>query len=171
MEQNIKLQLISTEHGFDNFDVIGHLEIRRVTIGHNLERGDVFNVYGPESTKRGATWRGTVEMSLASFLLLSADTIEVSREIKFSHEAFWGEALNGDGQAWGVKENGLILYEAMFCEGTARRLAQLSSLHPDEDWGAISARLESEGFDLFDPGMQAAVMTEIQSGVASSHRG
>lgn len=89
--------------------MIGHSEIHRVTIGHNLGIGDVFNVYGPESTKRGAAWRGGIKESLASFLLID----------------------------------------------TARRLAQLSSLHPDEDWNDISVRLESEGFDLSDPGVQS----------------
>lgn len=171
MVQNIKLQITSSENGFDDFDVIDHPEIRRVKLGHNLERGDVFSVYGPESTKRGATWRGNIEASLASFLLISADQIQVSREMKFSHEAFEGDALNGDGQAWGVKENGLVVYEAMFCESTARRLAQLSSLYPGEDWNAMRVRLESEEYDLSDPGMQSAARPETQVNTASRPRG
>lgn len=164
MNSKIKLQLVSTEHGFDDFDVVGHQDIHRICVGQGLANGGVFNVYGPGSTKRGAAWRGTIESSLASFLVVSASSIEVSREMKFSNEAFKAEAMNGDGEAWGVRDASSVVYETMFCESTARRLAQLTSLYPDEDWNAVSARLESEGFDLTDPGLQSSARHPSQCG-------
>ncbi|HIH2744875.1 TPA: hypothetical protein ACYLN4_000541 [Burkholderia lata] len=44
-----------------------------------------------------------------------------------------------------------ILYDAMFTEQTARRLAALSTQFPERDWNAQSEVLKSEGFDLGDP--------------------
>lgn len=164
MNNGIKLQLISAEHGFDDYDVTGHEDIHRVCVGQALKQGDIFNVYGPESTKRGATWQGSVEKSLSSFLLVNVDAISVSRELKCSHEAFKGDALNGEGEAWGVRDATSVVYETMFCESTARRLAQLTSQYPEEDWNSISARLESEGCDLSDPGTQSNTQRATQDG-------
>ncbi len=80
--ENIKLQRTSAEHGFDDFDVTGHPEGHRVTVGHGLQRGGMFNVYGPESTKRGATWCGSVEASLASFWKVSQESIQVCMDLR-----------------------------------------------------------------------------------------
>lgn len=99
MGNNINLQLTSSEHGIDDFDVTGHEDIHRVCVGHGIKNGDVFNVYGPESTKRGATWRGSVENSLSSFLVVDVDSVHVSRELKRTHEAYKGNALTGAGEA------------------------------------------------------------------------
>ena len=44
-----------------------------------------------------------------------------------------------------------ILYDAMFTERTARRLADLSTQFPERDWNAQSEVLKSERFDLGDP--------------------
>lgn len=66
-----------------------------------------------------------------------------------------GSAGNGLSTAWGVKQGNYALYDPMFTESTARRLAELSMAHPDNDWDAQSMLLEAEGFDLADPSEQA----------------
>ncbi|PPC84530.1 MAG: hypothetical protein CTY39_08615, partial [Hyphomicrobium sp.] len=80
MTGKIKLQLTTAEHGFEDFDVTGHQDIRRVCVPRGIEQGDIFNVHGPESEKRGAVWCGSIEKSLARFLGVNADSIEVSRD-------------------------------------------------------------------------------------------
>lgn len=67
-EASIQLNLVSSENGFDDFDVIGHFGIRRMTVGHGIKNGDICNVYGPESQKRGAAYQGSPEATLAKFL-------------------------------------------------------------------------------------------------------
>ena len=63
----ITTRLISSEHGFDDFDVLGLAKVHRVCIGHGIKNGDIFNVYCDDGCKLGATWRGTLERSLLSF--------------------------------------------------------------------------------------------------------
>ncbi|WP_087864223.1 hypothetical protein [Comamonas thiooxydans] len=63
----IAVQLVSSEHGFDDYDVTG-CEVHRVTIPHGIKHNEMFNVYGPGSAKRGGTWQGTVEASIKEFL-------------------------------------------------------------------------------------------------------
>jgi hypothetical protein len=65
--------------------------------------------------------------------------------------AFEGDALNGTGRAWGVHQHGVIVYETMFTEATARRLAQLCDSMPRADWETHRAVLAGEGLDLRDP--------------------
>lgn len=67
------------------------------------------------------------------------------------HEAFEGDALNGMGRAWGVKTEREIVYETMFVEATAKRLAKLCDAKPSAGWLTHSAALEREGYDLSDP--------------------
>lgn len=66
------------------------------------------------------------------------------------HEAFESNGLNGPGKAWGVRQGGVV-YEAMFCEATAKRLAVLCDEMPSGDWDAHSQCLQREGFSLEDP--------------------
>lgn len=75
----VHLQLVDDRHGFDDYDVTGHLEATRVKVAGGLSRGDIFNVYGPGSTKRGASWMGSLEESMKKFL--GVDTIHINREL------------------------------------------------------------------------------------------
>lgn len=77
MPHSITVELISAEHGFDDFDVAGHGEVHRICIGHGIQTGELFNAYGPGSTKRGVTWKGSVERSLGSFFGVEAKAIHV----------------------------------------------------------------------------------------------
>ena len=72
---------------------------------------------------------------------------------KSESRAFKGQALNGASGvvAWGVKQAGGLVYEAMFQERTARRLARLTDEFPQADWTRHEAVLVAEGFDLSDP--------------------
>ncbi len=67
------------------------------------------------------------------------------------YAAFEAKALNGDCTAWGVEEDGAVVYEPMFKKATAARLAELCESMPDEGWEAHAAVLEHEGFSLEDP--------------------
>ena len=67
-------------------------------------------------------------------------------------KAFFGEALNGKGKAWGVEKAGGVVYECMFVGATARRLARLNDSMSDADWQRHKAMLEREACDLTDPG-------------------
>ena len=61
------LILVSSEHGFDDFDVDGVPFVHRVCIPHGIQRSRLFNVYCADGRKLGATWVGTVDRSLAAF--------------------------------------------------------------------------------------------------------
>jgi len=74
---HITLTQICSDHGFDDYDVAGHPAIYRVCVGHGLKHGDLFNMYGPAG-KRGATWCGNLEASLARFLDVSAVIVGVA---------------------------------------------------------------------------------------------
>lgn len=62
------LELVSKEHGFDDFNVTGRDELRRICVLHSTKKGDLVNVYFGESSKRGAVWKGTVEATLNQFV-------------------------------------------------------------------------------------------------------
>ena len=74
----IDVQRTSVDHGFNDFDVSGDTYVHRVTVGDGIKKGDYFNVYGPEGSKNGATWLGTLEESLAVHLNVSLDAIHVN---------------------------------------------------------------------------------------------
>ena len=69
--------------------------------------------------------------------------------------AFKSDALNGEGRAWGVLKAGGVVYECMFVERTAKRLAQLDDQKPAANWHQHKAALQREAFDLSDPGTAA----------------
>lgn len=69
---SITTRLISPEHGFDDFDVLGLARVHRVCVGHGIKQGDIFNVYCDDGSKLGATWRGSLERSLLSFAISHA---------------------------------------------------------------------------------------------------
>jgi hypothetical protein len=66
-KMGIGLKLISSEHGFDDFDVTNMPQVHRACVGHGIKKGDLFNVYCDNGVKLGATWRGDVEGSLVNF--------------------------------------------------------------------------------------------------------
>ena len=63
----VTTHLVSSEHGFDDFDVAGLAKVHRASVGHDIKNGNVFNVYCEGSTKLGGIWKGTLERSLAHF--------------------------------------------------------------------------------------------------------
>lgn len=68
----ITTRLLSSEHGFDDFDVLGLPKVHRVCVGHGIKKGDIFNVYCDDGCKLGATWHGSLERSLLSFSIAHA---------------------------------------------------------------------------------------------------
>jgi len=62
------------------------------------------------------------------------------------------DALNGDGKAWAVVDgDGYTIYEAEFCEATAKELALLCNSMPRATWERHRQVLERMGCDLRDP--------------------
>lgn len=67
MQETIKVTLISSEHGFQDYDVQGLPKVHRACIGRNTNNGDIFNVYCDGGVKFGATWSSSLDKSLALF--------------------------------------------------------------------------------------------------------
>lgn len=63
----ISAELSSSEHGFDDFDVAGHPCVHRACVRHDIQVGDVFNVYHGESSKSGLVWDGSLLSALRKF--------------------------------------------------------------------------------------------------------
>lgn len=59
---------VNSEHGYDDYDVIGHPVVHRITVGHGIKKGDIFNVYCVDSRKVGGQWTGSLVPSFASVL-------------------------------------------------------------------------------------------------------
>jgi hypothetical protein len=53
---------------FNDFDIEGHESIKRVTVGHRMSKGDMFNVYHHSGAKVGGTWMGTLRKTLDALL-------------------------------------------------------------------------------------------------------
>jgi hypothetical protein len=68
----ITTRLLSSEHGFDDFDVLGLPKVHRVCVGHGITKGGIFNVYCDDGIKLGGTWHGSLDRSLASFSITHA---------------------------------------------------------------------------------------------------
>lgn len=60
--------LVSSENGFDDFDVEGLPKVHRACVGHGIGKGAIFNVYCADGVKLGATWLGSLEDSLHTFV-------------------------------------------------------------------------------------------------------
>lgn len=58
-------KLISSEHGFDDYDVQGHDVIHRICVPHSIRKGGIFNVYHGDSSKSGFVWQGDLPKSMA----------------------------------------------------------------------------------------------------------
>ena len=76
-------RLVASDFGYDDYDV-GGCEIHRAKVSHRIKENDIFNVYGPGSTKRGATWLGNIEKSVQAFLMecVEADQAEILQPVK-----------------------------------------------------------------------------------------
>ncbi|MDN7901457.1 DUF2591 family protein [Burkholderia cepacia] len=69
--------LVSSEHGFDDYDVTGIPTVHRVAIGQGIRKGESFNVYCDEGRKIGSVWQGTLEKSLEDLSVrFAADAAE-----------------------------------------------------------------------------------------------
>lgn len=62
--QKLLISKVSSVHGFDDYNVTGHPEVHRFTVGHRLQPGDKFNLYCRDGRKVGGTWAGSLEASL-----------------------------------------------------------------------------------------------------------
>lgn len=54
----MNITLISTNHGFHDFDIAGFGDLRRATVSPAIKKGETFNLFFGESSKVGATWIG-----------------------------------------------------------------------------------------------------------------
>ena len=89
---------------FNDFDIEGHSSIKRVTIAHQMRKGDHFNVYHRSGAKEGGVWKGCLRKSLEALLSCSrinlvvgsAGVTHVDRKGYFwaqSSEAIGGEVV------------------------------------------------------------------------------
>jgi len=62
----IETTLVSTEHGFEDYDVTGHSSITRACVPHKVKVGDTFNIYHHESSKSAIIWQGDLLASILS---------------------------------------------------------------------------------------------------------
>jgi len=79
---NIELKAISKEHGFRDFDVMGHNHIKRVCVPLKPKNGDVFNAYlhTPEGRKEGITFNKTIIDSIKSLKIISKKEEQLQKE-------------------------------------------------------------------------------------------
>lgn len=69
MIESLKTELVSSKHGFDDFDVRGLYKVHRVCVKHDIRRGDYFNVYADNGVKLGAEWMGNLPVSMERFVI------------------------------------------------------------------------------------------------------
>jgi hypothetical protein len=67
-ETGLIVKLHSSEHGFNDYDVVNHPVLRRACVPAGIRKGDHFNVYHGECSKSGAKWLGDLKSSLSSWL-------------------------------------------------------------------------------------------------------
>lgn len=56
--------LVSSDNGFDDYDIKGHPVAERITVGHGIQRGGICNVYCKGGIKIGVAWKGGILASL-----------------------------------------------------------------------------------------------------------
>lgn len=88
--QEIKVTLVSAEHGFKDFDVANLPNVHRACVGQGIKKGDIFNVYCSNGVKLGATWRGGIVQSLVNF----AETHALYRQLCGTGEVVLTELCN-----------------------------------------------------------------------------
>ncbi|MFL1449133.1 hypothetical protein ACI77O_12130 [Pseudomonas tritici] len=73
----LQFELQSSEHGYRDYDVVGHPVLRRAKVPLDVLKDECFNVYFGESSKTGVKWLGSLEKSLLVWLTInSADGVE-----------------------------------------------------------------------------------------------
>ncbi|WP_321935550.1 phage protein NinX family protein [Paraburkholderia sp. J8-2] len=60
----LKATQVSSQHGFDDYDIEGVPTVQRVTVGHGIRKGNSFNVYCDDGRKVGGVWQGSLDKSL-----------------------------------------------------------------------------------------------------------
>ena len=84
--------------------------------------------------------------------MATEESREAYADMKKKAKAVECAALNGDGKAWAVVDgDGYTIYEAEFCEATAKELALLCASMPKANWERHRQVLERMGCDLRDP--------------------
>lgn len=63
----MKTTLVSSLHGYSDYDLHGIPMIHRACTGFKMRQGDLFNVYCDHGIKLGAIWTGSLESSLTHF--------------------------------------------------------------------------------------------------------
>ncbi|MDD5056512.1 MAG: hypothetical protein PHQ60_01965 [Sideroxydans sp.] len=86
----IEVKLSSSEHGFDDFDVSNLPHVHRACVGHNIKKGDIFNVFCSDCVKLGAVWDGDIKRSLTTFASTSHLYQELSDFVGFFNDAVDG---------------------------------------------------------------------------------
>lgn len=54
----MEITLVSTDHGFHDFDIAGFGNLRRATVSPAIKKGETFNLFLCESSKIGVIWIG-----------------------------------------------------------------------------------------------------------------
>lgn len=89
-EGKVLATLVSSEHGFDDYDVSGIECVHRITVGRGIKRGDICNVYCAGSVKLGAPWQGNVEATLSHF----SATHQAFHELLASQRKVWSYVVD-----------------------------------------------------------------------------
>lgn len=72
-QATLKFELCVTEHGFKDFDIVGHPILRRACVPDGIRHGQQFNVYYSASSKAGVKWLGCLNRSLHEWLAVMSD--------------------------------------------------------------------------------------------------
>lgn len=128
MEKMIEVSIVSSEHGFNDFEVLNLPNVHRTCVGHGIKNGDIFNVYCFDNVKLGGVWCGEVVKSLTNF----AETNEAYLEFTVRNEKICrgcGDAKPSHGQVvcWSCfnGEDTLFTPYKYFKGGLAEWLAQV----------------------------------------------
>lgn len=97
---------------FNDFDIVGHESVKRITIGHRMQRGDTFNVYHRSGAKVGGTWLGSLRASLLAVLGGEEIDIRVGAEgaTHFDAKGFFWRQMPGSTAGRGVWERHCPIY-------------------------------------------------------------
>lgn len=66
--EELEFVLVTSDHGFQDYDIKGHSVLRRACIPHDIKKGENFNLYHGESSKSGVKWTGALSDSLHKWL-------------------------------------------------------------------------------------------------------